>query len=201
MGDSNHIQVRFQGTKAQETQFLNNCRRTEAMFALTLMKRFEIEESDENHAIVASWLQSARDMGVGNFISSGLSAELVDPDKPTVVCLCGSTRFMEAFQAANLKETMAGRIVLSVGCDTKSDTDIFKFYEYEDMICMKGKLDELHKRKIDIADEILVLNVGGYIGESTRSEILYAMEHGKDVRWLETPTPQTLEDLGFVRQD
>lgn len=106
-------------------------------------------------------------------------------DQPEIVCLCGSTRFMEAFQAANLKETLAGRIVLSVGCNTKADSDIFKFYEYEDMIGVKGKLDELHKRKIDLADEVLVLNVDGYIGDSTRSEIEYAEANGKPVRYLQ----------------
>jgi hypothetical protein len=46
-------------------------------------------------------------------------------------------------------------------------------------------LGELHKRKIDISDEILVLNVGGYIGKSTQSEIKYARQHGKNVRFLE----------------
>jgi cell division protein FtsB len=50
----------------------------------------------------------------------------------------------------------------------------------------KIALDELHKRKIDLADEVLVLNVGGYIGESTRSEIEYARKLGKPVRYLES---------------
>lgn len=102
---------------------------------------------------------------------------------PTVVCLCGSTRFMEAFQQANLSETLAGRIVLSVGCNTKSDVDLLAAGEMTP--ALKAELDELHKRKIDLADEVLVLNVGGYIGESTRSEVEYALAHGKVVRWLE----------------
>lgn len=100
-------------------------------------------------------------------------------DKPKIVCLCGSTRFMDAFQSANLSETLAGNIVLSVGCNTKSDADIGFTEE------IKTKLDELHKRKIDLADEIFVLNVGGYIGESTRSEIEYAAKLNKPVRYLE----------------
>jgi hypothetical protein len=106
--------------------------------------------------------------------------------RPTIVCLCGSTRFYEAFQEANFRETMAGKIVLSVGF----------FAHRPEAIPIHGEtlgisseqkifLDELHKRKIDLADEILVLNVGGYIGESTRSEIDYALEHGKRIRWLE----------------
>lgn len=102
--------------------------------------------------------------------------------RPIIVCLCGSTRFMPAFQEANLRETLAGRIVLSIGCDTKSDAMLGLEPD------VKGKLDELHKRKIDLCDEILVLNVGGYVGSSTASEIAYAVQHGKYVRWLEEVT-------------
>jgi hypothetical protein len=86
---------------------------------------------------------------------------------------------MEAFQEANLRETLAGNIVLSVGCNTKSDNGLNLTPE------IKERLDELHKRKIDLADEILVLNVNGYVGDSTRSEIEYARAVGKRVRWLE----------------
>lgn len=103
---------------------------------------------------------------------------------PTLVCLCGSTRFYAQFQAANYRETMAGRIVLSVG-----------FYPHATEQAhgetigitpeQKQALDELHLRKIDLADEVLVINVGGYIGESTAREISYAAQHGKRLRWLE----------------
>lgn len=106
-------------------------------------------------------------------------------DKPKIVCLCGSTRFFEAFQKAQFDETMAGRIVLTIGCNMKSDTDIFGHLPEHELNAIKGKLDELHLRKIDLADEILVLNVNDYIGDSTRREILYAQEHNKPVRWLE----------------
>jgi len=61
-----------------------------------------------------------------------------------------------------------------------SDMTPAEFYE------VKKNLDELHKRKIDISDEVLILNVGGYIGESTRSELEYAISKGKKIRWLET---------------
>ena len=105
------------------------------------------------------------------------------PERPTIVCLCGSTRFIEAFRSANLHETIAGKIVLSIGCDTKSDTDLLALGELTEEA--KAALDELHKRKIDLADEVLVLNVGGYVGSSTRSEIEYARLHGKPLRWLE----------------
>jgi hypothetical protein len=103
--------------------------------------------------------------------------------KPTVVCLCGSTRFYEEFMKQNYLETMKGNIVLSVG-----------FFMHNSNVHGEGvgitpeqkiALDELHKRKIDLADEILVINVDGYIGESTRSEIDYAKKHGKLIRYLD----------------
>ncbi len=103
--------------------------------------------------------------------------------RPCVVCLCGSTRFSEIFRLATLRETLAGRIVLSIGCDTKSDSDLLLAGEIT--ATDKQRLDELHLRKIDLADEILVLNVGGYIGSSTANEIRYAQAHGKQVRWWE----------------
>ncbi|GHO91528.1 hypothetical protein KSF_015760 [Reticulibacter mediterranei] len=103
---------------------------------------------------------------------------------PTIVCLCGSTRFSQAFQEANLRETLAGRIVLSIGCDTKSDHDLTLGPVDKD------KLDLLHFFKIDLAHEILVLNVGGYVGASTQREIAYAKHMGKKIRWLEPVTQQ-----------
>lgn len=110
-----------------------------------------------------------------------MSIQPFRPEKkqPKIVCLCGSTRFMEAFQSANLSLTLAGNIVLSVGCNTKSDASLQLGIED------KERLDDLHKRKIDLADEILVLNVGGYIGDSTRSEIAYAQTLGKPINYLE----------------
>jgi len=97
---------------------------------------------------------------------------------PTIVCLCGSTRFMHQFQEAEYEETLAGRIVLTIGCDTKSD-DMLRLGEG-----IKAKLDELHLRKVELADEVLVLNVGGYIGESTQRELDHAIRLGKRVRFL-----------------
>lgn len=105
-------------------------------------------------------------------------AEDTGMDKPIVVTLCGSTKFKQAFIDANLRETMARKIVLTVGLFSHADG--LKLTKEE-----KYMLDELHKRKIDISREILVLNVGGYIGESTQSEILYAHANGKKVRYVE----------------
>ncbi len=100
------------------------------------------------------------------------------PEKPRIVCLCGSTRFKEAFEQANKNETLDGKIVLSVG--------MFGHQEGLDMSGpVKQRLDELHFRKIDIADEVLILNVGGYIGSSTRNELAYARRSGKPVRFLD----------------
>lgn len=104
--------------------------------------------------------------------------------RPTIVCLCGSTRFGEAFRDANLKLTVAGRIVLSIGCDLRSDNELWS--DPAEAARLKVALDELHKRKIDLADEVFVLNVGGYIGESTRSEIEYAEKIGRPVSYLES---------------
>ena len=89
--------------------------------------------------------------------------------KYKVITLCGSTRFKDAFLEAQKKLTMEGNIVISVGLFGHSgDSEV-----WEEGI--KEMLDDMHKRKIDMADEIFVINVGGYIGESTRSEIVYRL--------------------------
>lgn len=105
--------------------------------------------------------------------------------KPTITVLCGSTRFSEAFQEQNLRLTMAGHIVLSIGCDTRSDHELWRDLDQDAIDRLKADLDELHKRKIDLADEVFVLNVGGYIGQSTRSEIDYATALGRPIAYLE----------------
>lgn len=104
--------------------------------------------------------------------------------KPTIVCLCGSTRFMDAFIKAQKEETLIGKIVLSVG--------LFGHNEGLDMNGpVKKMLDELHLRKIDLADEVLVLNVDGYVGKSTSNEVDYAKKAGKTIRYLEPPCKST----------
>lgn len=106
--------------------------------------------------------------------------------------LCGSTRFYREFQRANYLETMAGRIVLSVGFYRPSPESEAERQRYEhhgeNIGCtpeQKLALDALHFRKIELADEVLVLNVAGYIGESTRNEIAHARSLGKPIRFLE----------------
>lgn len=103
--------------------------------------------------------------------------------RPEIVCLCGSTRFYDHFQQANYDHTMAGRIVLSVGFYPHSKATHGHGEGVGHDSSEKVALDELHKRKIDLADWVYVLNAGGYIGSSTRSEIDYAIDHGKPVRY------------------
>lgn len=104
-------------------------------------------------------------------------------NQPTIVCLCGSTRFKDTFSQAQLEETLAGKIVLTIGCNMKSDTEIFSHLSDSEFTKIKAGLDELHFRKIELADEVLILNVDGYIGESTRNELNYATELGKIIRY------------------
>ena len=108
----------------------------------------------------------------------------LDPERPEIVCLCGSTRFYDEFQQANYDLTMAGKIVLSVGFYPHAKAKHGHGEGVGHDSSEKVALDELHKRKIDLADRVLVLNVGGYVGESTRSEIDYALAHGKPVEYL-----------------
>jgi hypothetical protein len=103
-------------------------------------------------------------------------------DRPTVITLCGSTTFIEAFDDHALRLTLAGHIVISVGSHYPRSRDFADNHGGH-----KARLDELHLRKIDLSDEIFVLNVGGYIGESTAREIAYAKTQGKVIRYLEEP--------------
>ena len=94
-----------------------------------------------------------------------------------VITLCGSTRFKDDFERINRELTLMGNIVISVGCfghagDTFTDEQ-------------KVMLDDIHKRKIDMADAIYVINKDGYIGSSTRSEIQYALRTGKQIIYME----------------
>jgi hypothetical protein len=103
---------------------------------------------------------------------------------PPVVCLCGSTRFADEFNRQRKDLTERGEIVLSIEVVTTQARE--QDPPHADP-ALKARLDELHKRKIDLADYVLVVNPGGYIGKSTRSEIAYAAAHGKPVRYLEAP--------------
>lgn len=94
-----------------------------------------------------------------------------------VITLCGSTKFKEDFERVNRELTLAGNIVISVGCFGHSG-DVFSDEQ-------KVMLDDIHKRKIDMADAIYVINKDGYVGSSTRSEIQYALRLGKQIIYME----------------
>ena len=101
--------------------------------------------------------------------------------KYKVITLCGSTKFKEQFLEVQKRLTLDGYIVISVGLFGHSgDNEVWSEGT-------KEMLDDMHKRKIDMADEIFVINVGGYIGESTASEIKYAAKNNKVIRYYESP--------------
>lgn len=127
-----------------------------------------VADCDEHHDVVR------------DFDDEGTTLE-----NPTITVLCGSTRFAQTFREQNLNLTLAGHIVLSIGCDMRSDAELFVGIDADGLAEIKAQLDWLHRRKIDLADEVLVLNVSGYVGDSTRSEIEYAEKIGKPVRYLE----------------
>ena len=103
---------------------------------------------------------------------------------PKIVALLGSTRFTSAFAEAQNRLTLEGHIVLSVGCVTHSDDELFASMDPAERRLLKAKLDVLHLHKIVLADEVLVLDVGNYIGESVEREIEYAKSLSKGIRYL-----------------
>ncbi len=108
--------------------------------------------------------------------------------KYPVITLCGSTRFKDQFMEAQKKLTLEGNIVISVGLFGHSgDQEVWENMDEGTLTKTKEMLDAMHKAKIDMADAIYVINVGGYVGSSTKSEIEYAIAHGKEVRYLEEP--------------
>ena len=99
--------------------------------------------------------------------------------KYKVITLCGSTKFKDDFMREQKRLSLEGNIVISVGMFGHSgDEEVWTEG-------VKEMLDDMHKRKIDMADEIFVINVNGYIGSSTQSEIEYASKNGKRIVYLE----------------
>ena len=106
--------------------------------------------------------------------------------KYPIITLCGSTRFKNEFMEAQKRLTLEGNIVISVGLFGHSgDQEVWDNMDEGTLTKTKEMLDDMHKRKIDMADSIFVINVGGYIGDSTRSEIEYAKKNGKIIQYLE----------------
>lgn len=104
-----------------------------------------------------------------------------------IITLCGSSRFPEAFHIANLHYSLKGYVVISLGCFGHADEpkgSKFLTSDGNEQTKEKQNLDQLHFQKIQIADEILVVNVGGYIGNSTKREIQHAKDLGKIVNYM-----------------
>lgn len=107
-------------------------------------------------------------------------------NKYKVITLCGSTRFKDEFLKVQKDLTLKGNIVISVGLFGHSgDDEVWENMDEGTLTKTKEMLDDMHKRKIDMADEIFVINVNGYIGESTKSEIEYASKLRKKINYLE----------------
>jgi hypothetical protein len=105
--------------------------------------------------------------------------------KYKVITLCGSTRFKDEFMEAQKRLTLEGNIVISVGLFGHSgDNEVWENMDEGTLTKTKEMLDDMHRRKIDMADEVYIINVSGYIGDSTRSEIEYAKRTGKTVKYM-----------------
>lgn len=124
------------------------------------------------------------------------AAKFLQQPRPKIICLCGSTKFFVEYFDANQKLTREGNIVLSCGSFRHRPNYDYSAWKPKEKIVLvddteaptetqKTQLDQLHLRKIDEADAIYILNVGGYIGYSTARELCYAMKHHKDIFWHE----------------
>ena len=105
--------------------------------------------------------------------------------KYKVVTLCGSSRFQEDFLRLQKELTLTGNVVLSLPFFSHVDgKELFNRTSTENFGFLKKMLDEMHRQKIDMADEIFVVNVDGYVGESTKKEIEYAQSQNKPIKYL-----------------
>lgn len=135
-------------------------------------------------------LNKTEEIGFDRGVSDMQSNENVmrNVNEAEIIVLCGSTRFHAIFDQMNYEFTMQGKIVLSIGTVTSSDLSLGITREQKHM------LDELHKRKIDLADTVYVINYENYIGESTRAEIEYARKLGKPIRFFHDEMMQSMAD-------
>ena len=99
-----------------------------------------------------------------------------------VITLCGSTKFEAEFAEVNQRLTMEGCVVLSLGMFSLPDLPEYDWTA--DSSELRGRLVGVHLQKIRMADEVYIVDPGGYVGESTRREIAYAESLGKSVRYL-----------------
>lgn len=107
--------------------------------------------------------------------------ENIELHKRRIVCYCGSLRFRKQFEEMEMKSLLKGEIALLPACMyVDLDRKYGCSHEY------KQKADEVHKYKIDLADEVFVIDPGGYIGHSTNEEIEYARLRGKRINFYST---------------
>jgi len=148
-------------------------------------------DCDEYHCLVRCF-NGPENTYVGKDVHGNPIVGLHRHGGPRIVCLCGSTRFKEEILAAAGERTRAGEIVVMPG--------MFGHVDMPDVdwstggSALKIMLDELHKRKIDLADYVYVIDVDGYIGESTRSEIEYAESIGRPVIYLSGKTEESISE-------
>lgn len=103
--------------------------------------------------------------------------------KYPVVCICGSTRFKKETLEMAEKLSIEGHVILMVNCWNHADA--FHEPQNEKDKAVKAMLDDMHLQKIRMSDYVLVMNIGGYIGKSTKAEIEYAKKIGKPIKWIE----------------
>lgn len=138
--------------------------------------------------ICDGWHDEGRSCPYGLLWADEIVAICKERQVPKVVCLCGSTRFLDLFRKANFVETLKGNIVLSVGGSLKKGVgfdDLLVDMTDRDIEAAKEIVDELHLRKVEMADEVLVLSKDGYVGESTIRELDHAKSLGKNIRFWE----------------
>lgn len=141
---------------------------------------FEPLSQDRIDEIKATFEQLRKEQPDNSKCLRTIRGQIMAPDFPSVVTLCGSTRFKDEFLRVQKEETLKGKIVLSVG--------LFGHSEALDMNGpIKAMLDNLHLRKIDMSNEVIFINQGGYIGESTRRELEYTKAKGIPYSFTEPP--------------
>jgi hypothetical protein len=142
-----------------------------------------------NDWLPPDWLELGQDYGDYRAKAASTTQNGAGWERPKIVCLIGSTRFANEFMAAQFRESVNGKVVLTVGCFPRKPDGTWDRMQVTDE--QKVALDALHFRKIEMADEVLVLNVGGYIGESTTRELAHAVKLGKTINYLEPAPPVT----------
>lgn len=123
-----------------------------------------------------------------------MTTEPVIPRRPKIVCICGSTRFLDTMAIAAWEMEKQGILVIGPHLLPRTYVGVRPSHQAE-VEGVREVLDELHLRKIDLCDEVYVVNIGGYIGDSTRNELRYAYGIGKPIRFLEPSSAGDISKL------